>query len=141
MTPDQQNLLCYAAIQLVKVMARDLGRRAMKATLSRRAFASRDMRHLQKLCEYIFKVDRGMGELALKVVAENGPRAQERELLRAVRSTLGPEFFDKRYSAKDEPMKVTIIQEEAVCHCGTLIKDHKGNEGHQPVEMERPDED
>lgn len=117
MTADESNLLCYLAIQVVKIMARDLGKRAMKATFGGRAFASRDTKHLQKLCQYIWKVDQKMGELAIKVVLQNGPKAQEQELLRAVRSTLGPDFFDRKYEhtgtvAKDAHYEAVVTQED-----------------------------
>lgn len=93
MTPDQQNLLCYASIQLVKIIARDLGKRALEGTIGGMAFAERDMKHLLKLCVYIHRVDPKMGELAIKVVAKNNPKAQEQELLRSVRASLGEDFF------------------------------------------------
>lgn len=115
MTADQTNLLCYLALQVVKIMARDLGKRALHRTMGNRAFSKSDLRHLQKLCEYIYRVDPKMGELALKVVSQNSPAAQEQELLRAVRSVLGKDFFDKEYGAKPRPKpnyEVTVVQED-----------------------------
>ena len=111
MTANETNLLCYAAIQLVKIMARDLGKRALHRTMGNRAFAGKDMQHLQKLCEYIYRVDTKMGELALKVVKQNSPAAQEQELFKAIRSVLGRDPF----GTKEEPRpdyKVTVTQED-----------------------------
>jgi len=113
MTADQTNLLCYLAIQVVKIMARDLGKRALHRTMGNRAFSKSDLRHLQKLCEYIYKVDPKMGELALKVVSQNSPAAQEQELLRSIRSMLGPDFFKKNGQSEPTPKyEVTVVQED-----------------------------
>ena len=101
MTPDETNLLTYMALMVVKIMARDLGKRAMNRTMGSRAFARVDTKHLQRLCLFILKVDPKMGELALKVVRENGPRAQEQEILKACRAVLGEGFWTKHYG--DQP--------------------------------------
>lgn len=96
MTPDQQNLLCYASLQLVKIIARDLGTRILEGTIGGSAFVDRDMKQLLRLCGYIHRVDPKMAELAFKVMAENSPKAQEQELLRTARASLGEDFFKKQ---------------------------------------------
>lgn len=116
MNADQRNLLCYVSIQVVKIMARDLGKRALHRTMGNRAFSKSDIRHLERLCGFIYKVDPKMGELAIKVVAQNSPQAQEQELLRSIRSVLGPDFFDKEYGNKGKngqtKYEVTVVQED-----------------------------
>lgn len=81
--------------------------------MGNRTFSKSDMRHLERLCNFIFKVDPKMGELALKVVQQNSPAAQEQELLRAVRSVLGPEFFKNEKRNQPQPKyEVTVVQED-----------------------------
>jgi len=115
MTADETNLLTYMALMVVKIMARDLGTRAMKRTMGAIAYADRDTKHLQRLCLYIYKVDRKMGELALKVVAQNGPKAQEKEILKACRAALGEDFWTKHYgegrSSKSSPKRSVEVQQ------------------------------
>lgn len=101
MTADETNLLTYMALMVVKIMARDLGKRAMDRTMGAMAYGGVDTKHLERLCLYIYKVDQKMGELALKVVAQNEPKAQEQEILKACRAVLGKDFWTERYG--EEP--------------------------------------
>lgn len=86
MTANESNLLGYMALMVVKILARDLGKRAMEGTMGAMANADVDIRHLERLCTFIHRYDPKLGETALKIVARNGPRAQEQEILKSARA-------------------------------------------------------